>query len=65
MFTYEEKIEILRQLGYQLQLLDDDAMPLKYRMYNHNKKYEVKVNGEWHDVEAIFKQELKKRIFNL
>jgi len=69
MFTEEEQIEILEKLGYKVQMYSVDARLREsgYRaMVKNHYGYEVfkgkKMIGT---VESVFKEELKKRIFNI
>ena len=69
MFTIDEQIEILEKLGYEVSAYSVDARIREsgYRaMVLNHTGYEVfkgkKLLG---DVETVFKEELKKRIFNI
>ncbi len=63
-FTKKEQLEILEKLGYNI-VHDKDSLSRKAKIYGGADSGYIMVEGKKTSVEVVFKNEIRKRIFNI
>lgn len=65
MFDQAEMLEILKSLGYDICREKRESLSRRSKMFSSRARPYIMIEGEKVDFEAVFKMEIKKRIFNI
>jgi len=63
-FTKKEQLEILEKLGYTI-VHDRDSLSRKAKIYGGADNGYILIEGKKTSIDIVFKDEIKKRIFNI